>query len=543
MMNVIGFLAILGPLVVFHEFGHYLFARLFNVKAEAFSIGFGPVLWAKQIGETNWRVSAIPLGGYVKLLGDSPDVKLTESEKKRALPNQPAWKRFFIFFGGPLFNFVLAAFIYMLILLIGEQHLSNRVGRVVQGSQAEKVGFRSGDRILKVNGKDVRKFEEIIVAISESPAKAMAFLIERGSQPNRVELTATPVGQDGYSMYGENTQVGEIDGLLGNARSAQVGVSNPDSIAGKAGLKTGDVITKWNGEAIATWEQIEELGSGLKGGTDLTLTVTTEKTPREVTLKLPAGVEKGFEKALGLFSSEMFIEKVVAKSPAEGVGIQAGDRLVAIGGTEVGSFFALKDAVQKSGEKEGKVSVKWERAGKMLSASLVPTETKTKDPMMKKQVQYTIGVMPLLVWAEPETVTERVLNPFSLLYRGTERMVVFSYRNLITIGKLFTGDVSIKTLGGPILIGKIAGESISRGLTAFLNTMALLSIGLGVLNLLPVPVLDGGHLVLLTLEVIRGKALTIRQMEIIQQVGLSLILLLMVIVFSNDVARILPAFN
>ncbi|MBL7715570.1 MAG: RIP metalloprotease RseP [Bdellovibrionales bacterium] len=542
MLNVIGFLAILGPLVIFHEFGHYLFARLFKVKAEAFSIGFGPILWSKQIGETNWRVSAIPLGGYVKLLGDSPDVKLTESEKKRALPNQVAWKRFFIFFGGPLFNFILASFIYMLILLIGEQHLTSRVGRVVRGSYAEKVGFQSGDKIQKVNGKEVRKFEEVLVALNENPGREVVFSLDRAGRP--LELKATPTSQEGYSIYGENIQVGEIEGLLGNARTAQIGVSNPGSVAGLAGLKTGETIAKWNGQAVSTWEEIEVLGSSLKGGQTLNLTVTGEKgASREVSLKVPGDLKKGFENALGLFSSEMFIEKTVPKSPAETAGIQAMDRLVAIASTEVNSFFSLKDAVQKSGEKAGKIHVKWERQGKMMEADLVPTETKTKDPMMKKHVQYTIGVMPMLVWTEPETITERILNPFVLLYRGTERMIIFSYRNLVTIGKLFTGDVSIKTLGGPILIGKIAGESISRGLTAFLNTMALLSIGLGVLNLLPVPVLDGGHLVLLTLEVIRGKALTIRQMEIIQQVGLSLILLLMVIVFSNDVARILPVFN
>src|SRR4051794_8608355 len=129
LFSVIGFLIILGPLVVVHEFGHYLFARLFGVKAEIFSIGFGPKLWSHQRGETEWRVSAIPLGGYVKLLGEDRDAEITPEEAKRALHKQAAWKRFFIFFGGPLFNFLFAIVIFMTILAYGEKQMASVVGR------------------------------------------------------------------------------------------------------------------------------------------------------------------------------------------------------------------------------------------------------------------------------------------------------------------------------------------------------------------------------------------------------------------------------
>jgi regulator of sigma E protease len=139
-------------------------------------------------------------------------------------------------------------------------------------------------------------------------------------------------------------------------------------------------------------------------------------------------------------------------------------------------------------------------------------------------------------------VIERTLNPFVLLYRGTERMVIFTYRNFVSIKKMFTGDVSVATLGGPILIGKIAGESLSRGLIAFLSTMAILSIGLGVLNILPVPVLDGGHILLLGIEAIRGKPLSMRQLEAVQMFGLSLIGVLMLVVLKNDLTRAFANF-
>ncbi|OFZ83254.1 MAG: hypothetical protein A3K03_05710 [Bdellovibrionales bacterium RIFOXYD1_FULL_44_7] len=148
----------------------------------------------------------------------------------------------------------------------------------------------------------------------------------------------------------------------------------------------------------------------------------------------------------------------------------------------------------------------------------------------------------MLSLAEAPTLIERTWNPIKLFGLATERMAVLTWRNLVSLKKMVTGDVSVATLGGPILIGKIAGESIARGLIAFLTTMGILSVGLGILNVLPVPVLDGGHLLLLGIESIRGKPLTIRQMEIIQQVGLSLILALMIVVIRNDIAR-LPIFN
>ena len=133
MLSILGFLVILGPLVVFHEFGHYIFARYFNVKAEVFSIGFGPRIWSKQLGETELRIAAIPLGGFVKLLGDEPDRELSPEEAKRSLSRQEPWKRFLIFFGGPLFNLILAVLVFMAILAIGEPQMASVLGRVVQG--------------------------------------------------------------------------------------------------------------------------------------------------------------------------------------------------------------------------------------------------------------------------------------------------------------------------------------------------------------------------------------------------------------------------
>jgi regulator of sigma E protease len=543
MLSVIGFLIILAPLVVVHEFGHFFFAKLFGVKAEIFSIGFGPRLFAKQYGETEFRVSLIPLGGYVKLLGEERDAEMSPEDARRSLHKQAAWKRFFIFFGGPLFNFLWAILVFMVMLAVGEPQLASVAGRVVPGSVAAKAGFVSGDKIVSIDGKPIRKFEELMTFVADSPDRALKFQVVSPGNPAQHDVVATPVSEDGYSMYGESARVGEIDGLLPTARATFVGVSDPGSLAAKAGIETGDQVTDMNGSPVASWEEIEARYAKAAPGSPLVFKITKVKTRQTIDFSQPKTEStKTLGDALGLRSTELFVEKVVKDSPAEKAGVHAGDRLIGVSGTEVQSFMALKDAVQHAGEKEGKVGFSWERAGQKMTASVVPTATSARDPLLKKVTQYTVGVMPMLTFAEPETVIERILNPFTLVYAATERMILFSWRNLVSVGKMFTGDVSVATLGGPIMIGKIAGESLSRGLHAFLSTMALLSIGLGVLNVLPVPVLDGGHLLLLGLESIRGKPLSIRQMEIVQQVGLSLILLLMVVVIRNDIAR-LPFFE
>ncbi len=548
MLSILGFLIMLAPLVIVHELGHFLFAKLFNVKAEAFSIGFGPRIWRRQIGETEWRVSLIPLGGYVKLLGEDPEAPLKPEEKMRALQYQARWKRFFIFFGGPLFNFLWAILVYMTIIAVGEPQMSSFVGRVVPDSPAAKAGFVSSDTIRSVNGVPVKKFEEVTAAIDQNPEKEMTFALERRdvvtNQVANLEIKATPHKADGFSVYGEQTHVGEIDGLLPTARAATVGVSNLELPAGKAGLRTGDTIVRFSGHEIASWEDLERLYAALPANSPIAVEAKAKaKTDGNLafTWTKPAkSVDLGHD--YGLWSSENFIEKPVEKSPAEEAGIKTGDRIVSIDGKEILHFFALKEAVQSGGEKAGKIKVTWEREGKTIEQTITPTATVNRGPLLDKTTQYTIGVIPNIVWAEPKTITERTLNPFSLVYKGTERMLTFTYRNFVSIKKMFTGDVSVATLGGPILIGKIAGESLSRGLIAFLSTMAILSIGLGVLNILPVPVLDGGHILLLIVEAIRGKPLSMRQLEAVQMFGLSIIAALMLVVLKNDLTR-LPFFN
>ncbi len=552
--SFLAFVMILVPLVVFHELGHYCFARLFGVKAEAFSIGFGPTLWSRVWGETEWRLSAIPLGGYVKLLGEDRDAALSVEDRKRSLYAQAAWKRFLIFFGGPFFNFILSIFVFMVILGIGEPQIANVIGRVVHQSFAEKVGFRSGDRIIAIHSKPIHKFEEILVLLNEHPNQALMFTVLHQGSSQPVEIQVAPTSQAGFSLYGEKVSVGDIDGLLPMARGTQIGVADPQSIVGRLGLKTRDTVISIAHQPVVTWEAMESIYQSLSPGNLFTLEFKKSKTGVHQTVSLlkplPVSVPQqetsvhafsSLSQAFGLRSSELFIDKIVPHSPAELAGLQTGDRIVRVGNQKIHSFFELKDAVQKQGETMGTLSLHWEREGRFFSKSIQPMTTQGRDPILNKTTQYTIGIVPLLSLADPVMVTERVWNPFRLIYLATTRVFTLTARNLTSLRKMITGDVSVGSIGGPLMIGKIAGESLTRGLIVFLTNMAIFSIGLGVLNLLPVPILDGGHLLLLGVEAIRGKALTLRQMEIIQSVGLIFILALMGIAFHNDVARFISS--
>lgn len=528
---------------MFHELGHFFFAKIFGVKAEIFSVGFGPRIISKQWGETEFRLSAIPLGGYVKLLGEDSQSELPEAEKKRSLNYQPPWKRFLIYFGGPFFNFILAILVFMIILAVGEEQIASVVGRVVPGSYAEIHGFKPGDKILEVNGKPVTRFVDVAMEIHDHPGEAMNFEIQRKGQSKRESLQVKTASEDGYSLYGEEKLVGKIDGLLPFGRTAQVGVSNPKSLAGQLGIATGDVVTDFAAQKVNSWEEVEELYSNHPRGSAIGFSIQSKDGARHdyvLTKSLQASGDIGAD--WGLLSSEMFVEQVVDGSPAQKAGIQKGDRIVKLDDRPLRSFYELKESIQVSAQADGKVDVSWERSGEVLSKTIEPTATRDKDPLLKTITTFTIGIMPKIEFTNPDVVIEKIWNPFQLVWTATYRMLDFTAKNLVAITKMIRGDVSLATLGGPIMIGKLAGDSIERGLNSFLNTLAILSVGLGILNLLPIPVLDGGHLLLLTIEAIRRRPLTVRQMEVVQQIGLSIILLIMVIVIRNDLSR-LPIFN
>ena len=349
--SILSFIIVLGVLIFFHEFGHFLVARLFGVGVEKFSLGFGPRVIGKKVGITDYRISAIPLGGYVKMVGEEPDAQINPEDIPLSFTHKHVAKRMLIVAAGPVFNILLAVIIFFGIFLF------------------------SGTFVLKPS----------------------------------------------------------------------VGSVKPGTPAFAAGLEKGDLISAINESAINSWDEMAEIINASKGQT-IKLTVR--------------------------------------------------------------------------------------RGESTQNFSLAPEQVTTKNIFGEDVQRYIIGIT-----AAGETYSKEmnVFQAFSesmiQTYRVTELMVVI-------IVKLISGDISTDTLGGPIMIAQMAGDSAKAGIGSLISFIALISVNLAIINLLPIPVLDGGHLLFFSIEAVKGRPVSTKVREIAQQVGLFILILLMILVFYNDISRI-----
>ncbi len=349
--NIFAFIVVLGVLIFFHELGHFLVARFFGVGVEKFSLGFGPRILGKKIGITDYRLSAIPLGGYVKMVGEDLDAEIDPSEIPISFTHKHVFKRILIVAAGPVFNLLLAVIIFFWIFqLNGLYVLKPAIGKVTPGSPAEMGGLKGKDLIVAIDGKSISSWEEMAKTISESNGKSLSLTVRREGE--RFDLSVTPQLKPGKNIFGED------------------------------------------------------------------------------------------------------IDRYV-------IGIVA--------------------------------------AGETFEKSLNPIEA------MSESIVQTYDIIKLTI---------------------------------MSIVKLIQGTISTKTLGGPIMIAQLAGEQAKAGAGPLVFFIALISINLAVLNFLPIPVLDGGHLLFFFIEAVIGRPVNTKMREIAQQFGIFVLILLMLFVFYNDIARI-----
>lgn len=349
-MGLISAIFLLGILIFIHELGHFLLAKYNGVLVERFSIGFGPKILSRIKGETEYVLSAIPLGGYVKMYGEGPDAEIEEHLKDRSFANKSLKARFAIVLAGPVFNFILAVLIYTAIFMVGTPRFLAYVGGVIDGSPAQAAGLKDGDRVAALDGAQMKYWDEMSQYISQNPGKAVKFTIERDGK--LIDIAVTPQSADDKNVFGEALKVGRV------------------------GIKRGDV-----------------------------------------------------------------------------------------------------------------------------------------------------------------TETFRTLNPLTALGKGLQQTYRVSELMVMGVVKIFERVVPADSLGGPIMIIQMAKDSAETGLLSFLSFMAIISINLGILNLLPIPVLDGGHLMFFTLEGIFRRPVSQRVREIANMAGLSLLVFIMFFAFYNDIMR------
>lgn len=544
--NILPFVILLGILIFVHELGHFLVARMCGVRVEVFSLGFGKKILSYKKGDTTYCVSLIPLGGYVKMFGEqgSQEIK-TEEDRKVSYSHKTPWQRIAVVLAGPLMNFFFAVLVFGFIAQIGEQTKAPVIEDVTAGSTAAQMGFLPGDRVLEFNSQKIQSYEEFQKQLNEHKDGTATALVESTNGDQRT-LQLTITSTDNPNIFSQYSRIGQIDGLMPYTKSAAVAVMT-GTPAYEVGFRTGDEITEINGQKIHRWNQLESLLASAQ--TDMNVTVSrtaanaedpknTATTTLNFTVPAKTLQKSKTVQAFGFDNTELYLDQVVKDSPAEKAGLERFDKMISINGHQIKKWEDISDTVKSFDGKEAMTFVV-QRDGAELIKKITPQVTELTTAFGGIDKRFTVGITPYLMIAEPESTVVKADSVFHAAAKGFERTVDISVMTVMSFVKLFQGEVSVKNVGGMVSIGKAAKDSFELGLQAFLMTMGILSVSLFILNLLPIPVLDGGHLVFYTIELIKGSPLSLRKMEIAQQVGFVLLLALMILAQFNDIVRFL----
>ena len=443
--NLVAFIALISILVAVHEFGHYIVGRWAGMKVLRFSIGFGKPIWMRRSGkdQTEYCISAIPLGGYVRFL-DSREAVIEPEDEGRAFDQRPIPARIAVLLAGPAFNFFFAILAYWVLMAGGLMIIKPAVGVVEPGSYADQAGLEFGDKIVSVGDVAATQWESTLVAI-------LGEMVDDG----RVPLT--------------------LESGDGRQRQATIDVGSDKTRLTEPGVL-------FDGLGFVPWQP-------------------------------PA---------------------IIAELPDDGAavnsGLAIGDRITAIAGEPIKNFEDLRSAVQPRAGQD--VVIEYVRDGQTAAV-----DVRIGERVLDGETSGYLGVG----WTTEggDSYYQRVVyTPLESLHAAVQRTWVSTVFTVNMLGRMVTGDVSIKNISGPINIAQIAGASVERGWRYFVGILAVISISLGVLNLLPVPVLDGGQIVYQLVEAVKGGPMTERAQIIGQQAGILALLLLMSFAFYNDIARL-----
>jgi regulator of sigma E protease len=435
-ISIVSVVIVLGIMILAHEWGHYIAARLCKVRVDIFSIGFGRRIWGRRYGDTDFRLSLLPLGGFVKMAGDNPLEERAGADDE--FLSKPRWQRAIIALGGPVMNIILA-----LVLIIG------------------------------------------LFAVLGLP----------------------------YPAY--LTRPAEIAGLP------------KVSAARDAGLQVGDHIVELNGKAVTNWEDVARTFQAVKAGS--ALRVLVERESEKKTFDVPVADPPDVYSALGFPMIPPRIEQVVPNKPADKSGLRADDQFVAVNGREVRTWPEIQELIRGSNGQE--LLLKVLRRGREVEFRVTPVSERLGP---QGQPVWQIGILPI------RDEVYRKVGLFEAVKQGVAANVAGTRLIVGIVGQLFTGRESLRNMQSVIGISREAGQAAKRGPVRFIELMAVISLNLAILNLLPIPILDGGHLLMLAIEGTIRRDLSVAVKERFVQVGMVFLLVVFAIVMYNDVLRLLP---
>jgi regulator of sigma E protease len=552
LLKVGSIVLLLGGLIFVHELGHFVTAKLLGVKVVRFSIGFGTRLFGFHRGETEYRIALLPLGGYVKMAGDDPSEELAPEDRGRGFLEQPPWKRLVIAFAGPAFNlaFPIAIYLALGIAQNGDPVPGPVVGTVSPASPAAQAGLESGDRILSVAApgepaRPVRYFTDLRDLVSPHPGESLTFRVQRDGQ-ELPPVSIVPAPEEETNPV-ETTRRGVI-GVTPAYASALVAPVAPGAAGG---LEPFDLVVQAGGQPVKHLGDLRRALQAARCG-PLDLEVVRERIvalpaanlARYETLKLEA-VPTCRDGAPAIAPADPVISTYVASvqpgSPADKAGLRRGDAIASVNGRTVRSFRDV-NAVGREFQPGKPVAL---ALADGRTVQLVPVHETYVDEITRDPAQR------LLLGFQPDgrnLVDSRSLVVESVpLARSLAENLELAWRDLVEvvrltvlgIARIVTGDISFKTVGGPIMLFQIASDAVDEGWASFLFKMALISVNLGLMNLLPIPVLDGGHIAQALVETVTRRPLSVRTREVANIIGIVLLFTLMIFVFKNDIVRLI----
>ena len=454
LLTLLAAIFVLGPLIALHEWGHYIVARLCGVKVLTYSIGFGPKLfgWTSKKSGIDYRISALPLGGYVKML-DEREGEVAADEQHLAFNRQHPLKKIAIVAAGPIMNFVIAIVLFWVLFMTPSEQLATKIGQILPDTPAAMAQLPVGDKIVAIDGHEVQTWEGINYRLAGRMGETdnVSVTLQSDAEGNNATKTyQAPIkefmqgdaqGKDALSSFGMIPWQPNIAPIVGDL--------TPDGAASRQGLQVGDRITAINGEEISDW---------------------------------------------------ISATRIIRDSP---------EALL--------SFTVLRD-------------------GKSVQLSIMPQGKKDNLGNDYGQIGAMVAQSEIVIPDAYKTTV--VYGPGESLVKSFEKTEQLAVMTVSSMGKMLSGMIGLENLSGPITIAKVAKQSFDISWQMVLSTAALISLSLAVLNLLPIPVLDGGHIVYYVIELIRGKPLS----EGVQMVGLNIGLLLlagfMVLAIGNDISRL-----
>lgn len=584
--TIVAFILLIGVVIFVHELGHFLAGKAFGVEVEEFSIGFGPKAFSIRKGNTDYQINWLPLGGYVKFYGSNLEENVPFEKYEKSILHAKVYKRAIISFAGPLANFILSLFIMTILSIYGLPKQPPIIS-VLPNSVAEKAGLKSGDRVLEIDKVKINAWSDLSYNINKSPEKNLTLLVNRNGLNQYINVT--PRKETNETIFG-NQQTTGIIGVSHFFTSSHVFVAK-NSFLDVIGLQTGDKIVQINDKKIEYFYQIlnsleeitqtksqyllaQKINNGSLDQQKITFQFMRNKNEQKSILVLFSNkkIKDWAEQFVKLTENQNLIwakdilssDQTISTFPKlenhdkqlpiqdawKSCGLSEGDTLFSI--DNLGRIYSLlqfefwKDASTKNlsndVKKSNKINVNLQVINKNGERKILNCQIPLRagfDHLNRKQIylDFPVQYTSQNLFIPNETIkASSIIEAIKTSLLNITNQVYLTFK---VIKMLFTGTIPLANLGGPIAIATVAGEAAKNGIIIFLMTLAFISTNIGMMNLLPLPALDGGHLLLQAIEAAYGKPLPKSVQITVQRIGIFIILSLFCLVFYNDILRLI----